>query len=566
MRYAAILIFLVATTSAHGTDYFIKPAATGTGDCSSSANACTFATVESHITVGAAATCTATWTSASGIGACVHVATGTYSSPITNNKAGTASARIRYVCDTQYGCTFNESSSGTIWTFNSPFVDMVGMDFNGAGHTGVTTGLTVFNQDVLVQYNRFHDVGSACNTSNNAVAASFFNTASGHGNRFIGNLFYHNNCGVGHVSGVGNAMTALGLDSYDIAQDNIIMDHGEGYAVQISHGFPVGGVYTCLNAVFTNNTIVNVDRGTVLGFCNNVINGYTISNNIVANVQGGAGTAFRIHEGSGCGSNNIYASNLVYGATAYTFDSPCTGTPTGTQTGSNAATFVNYGTGTIGADLHLKALSTAIGHGTKTCASGISNCAPAADFSGVSFPSGTATDIGAYAFVTSGGAPAVSFSPTSVNFGTVPVSTPSANQNDIMTNSGTGGNLTFTPATISGTNAGDFTIVSNGCVSPLAQGVGCTYTLRFTPSASGSSLGLSYPDRQCLGLSSFTSSGRYWWHGRHHSDSSFTVLRIDYSWTVQRCAVYRLDFKRYRTAVHYCCIYQDRSESRRLYL
>ena len=389
MKCRLILFFLLLGLPmvAGATDYFVGPASSGNGDCSSSGNRCTLATVESRVALGGPAVCTAGsgWQSDSGIGACIHVANGTYSSAITTNKAGTASARIRYICDTQYGCTLNESSSGTMWTVNGAYTDMVGFDFDGSGHAGVTTGLTAFTQDFLAQGNRFHDVGSACNTTNNAVVASFFNTQPGHGNRYISNLFYHNNCGVGHVSAVGNAMTALGLDSYDIAQNNLIMDHGTGYAVQISHGFPINGVYTCLNGTFTNNTIVNVDRGTVLGFCNNTISGYTISNNIIANVQGGAGTAIRIH--GACGAN-VYANNLVYGATAYEFDSPCTGTPTGTQSGSNSATFVNY-TGTVSGDYHLKEGSSAIGRGAVIGA-------PPTDFAGLT--RSAPHDIGAFKF------------------------------------------------------------------------------------------------------------------------------------------------------------------------
>jgi hypothetical protein len=174
-------------------------------------------------------------------------------------------------------------------------------------------------------------------------------------------------------------MSALAMDSYDIAQNNIIVDHGGGYPVQISHGFPVNGAYTCVNGTFTNNTVVNVDRGVLLGFCNNVIDGYTVSNNIVANVAKGY-AAIRVTEGAGCGSNNIIANNLLYGASPlYEFDSPCADISTGTQTGSNSTTFVNY-TGTISGDYTPASGAMAIGKGTMECA--LSGCVPAVDFDG----------------------------------------------------------------------------------------------------------------------------------------------------------------------------------------
>jgi hypothetical protein len=393
MKHRLILIFLLLGVPlvAGATDYFVGSAATGSGDCSSGGNRCTLATVESHITLGSAAVCAATggWQSDSGIGACIHVANGTYSSAITTNKAGTASARIRYICDTQYGCKLNQSSSGTIWTVNGAYTDMVGFDFDGSGHAGVTTGLTAFTQDFLAQGNRFHDIGSGCGTTNNAAAASFFNTQPGHGNRYISNLFYHNNCGAGHPSSAGNAMSALGLDSYDIAQNNTVLDHGSGYAVQVSHGFPINGIYTCVNGTFSNNTVANVDRGVIVGFCSNTIDSYIITNNIVANVAGGTGAAIRVHESAGCGTNNVYANNLMYGSTGYMFDSPgCPNTSTGTQTGSNSTTFVNY-TGTASGDYRPKDGSTAIG-------AGVVLGAPATDFAGLT--RSAPYDIGAFKF------------------------------------------------------------------------------------------------------------------------------------------------------------------------
>ena len=109
----------------------------------------------------------------------------------------------------------------------------------------------------------------------------------------------------------------------------------------------------------------------------------TFSNNIVVNsgVMNNSG-GIRIFSANGCGPHNIYANNLMYGNLGgnYIFDSGCPNTSTGTQSGSNSGTFVNY-TGTISGDYHLKAASSSINAGTMNCASGATTpCVPTNDF------------------------------------------------------------------------------------------------------------------------------------------------------------------------------------------
>src|SRR5207253_4960205 len=142
-----------------------------------------------------------------------------------------------------------------------------------------------------------------------------------------------------------------------------------------------------------------------------------------------------------------------------------------------ATTFVNYQTG----DYHLQAGSLAIAGGASSCvAGGASPCVPPNDFVGTVRPTSGSQDVGAYVFVGTG-FPIVSFSPSPLNFGTVAVSTP-ATLTDMLTNIGTG-SLTCSPATITGTNASVFVIVSTTCGSSLAGGASCSYTIRATPTA-----------------------------------------------------------------------------------
>ena len=102
-------------------------------------------------------------------------------------------------------------------------------------------------------------------------------------------------------------MTALSGDAYDIMQDNVILDHGTGYAVQICHGFPINGVYTCVGGTFTNNTILNADRGVVLFYGSVVDDYYTVTNNIIGNITASNYAGILIHGGN-CGSHNVLPS------------------------------------------------------------------------------------------------------------------------------------------------------------------------------------------------------------------------------------------------------------------
>src|SRR5262249_16965691 len=97
----------------------------------------TISHADSALPVGTAGTCTAAsgWTSANGIGACIHVASGTYSETIITSKNGSSAARIRYVSDARYAAKLvGTTSSSLIWTSHGKFTDIVGFDFDGTVH------------------------------------------------------------------------------------------------------------------------------------------------------------------------------------------------------------------------------------------------------------------------------------------------------------------------------------------------------------------------------------------------------------------------------------------------
>jgi hypothetical protein len=84
-------------------------------------------------------------------------------------------------------------------------------------------------------------------------------------------------------------------------------------------------------------------------------------------------------------------------------------------------------------------------------------------------------------------APAVSFSPTSLGFGSRAVGTSSAAQTVTLTNSGNAA-LTITAIALNGSNAGDYGQTNTCPVSPatLAAGANCAISVTFTPTATGS--------------------------------------------------------------------------------
>ncbi len=82
-------------------------------------------------------------------------------------------------------------------------------------------------------------------------------------------------------------------------------------------------------------------------------------------------------------------------------------------------------------------------------------------------------------------APAISVSPGSLSFGTVTVGSSSSPSTVTVTNTGTA-NLSVTGVSVSGTNASDFALGSNGCTgATVAPGATCTFTVTFTPGAGG---------------------------------------------------------------------------------
>jgi len=236
---------------------------------------------------------------ASNIGACVHVAPGTYTGAINTTKSGTVGARIRYLSDSKYGARLT-----AMWSSNGAYTDIVGFEMDGTGKPTLVNGMVAYTGDTLIQGNKVHDVASGCNSSQTAVLESAAAHTAGHGNTFDGNFLYHNNCGAGSwTDGIqpGSVNTGISLHSYDIAQNNIILDQ-DGWCLQVSH--------TATNAIVTNNIMANCDRAAmVVGFFSVSAGSITVTNNILINSGSMAQDGGLAIASDGCASSNIFRAS-----------------------------------------------------------------------------------------------------------------------------------------------------------------------------------------------------------------------------------------------------------------
>ena len=98
-----------------------------------------------------------------------------------------------------------------------------------------------------------------------------------------------------------------------------------------------------------------------------------------------------------------------------------------------------------------------------------------------SYPASTST---AVSVTVAAGAEAVSFSTSSLAFGTEPVATQTAAQTITVTNKGTSA-LTISSITVAGTNATSFLITAKTCSTSLAVSGTCTFSVAFKPATSG---------------------------------------------------------------------------------
>lgn len=315
-------------------------------------------------------------------GATVHVAPGNYAGAITTQINGTASARIRFLSDTQWGAVIRAASVDIIWTNLADYVDIEGFDI--AGSTADTcNGIINYASYVRVVGNNVHDVGhdtTACVFGSGIVNHQ---NQAGHDDDLIGNvvhdvgdfsLTYQYHHGIYHANLRGHIW-------------NNLVYRCQGWGIHLWHA--------ANQVTIANNTVFNNAYGGMLigdgddsgGFAPGVVNDYTVvTNNIVySNGLRSGASGYGIEEYGATGTHNQYLNNLVYqnGPADWNLQN-------GIVAVSSISTnpqFVNYQTDGTG-DYHLVSGSPAISAGTSVGA-------PTIDILGAIRPQ-TSLDVGAY--------------------------------------------------------------------------------------------------------------------------------------------------------------------------
>lgn len=305
-------------------------------------------------------------------GATVHVAAGTYSGPIRTTVSGTATARIRFVSDIQWGAKIvSTGGAEAAWRNDGDYVTIEGFDVSGDGAVGIQS-LASYDQIVG---NHVHDIPAAGCTGTGG-AGIYIGDYSAHDSDTIGNVvhdignvdimcfavhgIYHTNRG-GHIyNNIAYRNQSWGIHLWHAARDvavanNLVYRNGAG-GILIGAGDAPGNV-TCEGVTVVNNIIVdNISQWSY---------GYAIRE-------------------AGRTGDNLYYNNLIHGNSAYL--QLAAGKIS--RTVNADPQFVNYQPDGRG-DYHLKAGSPAID-------AGVSSPAPQDDIEHKPRPAGRGWDIGPY--------------------------------------------------------------------------------------------------------------------------------------------------------------------------
>jgi parallel beta-helix repeat protein len=286
-------------------------------------------------------------------GAIVVVLPGTYVSPgeIKTKASGTASARITFISETQWGAILisTEKGNSAVWNNTGNYIDIKGFDVTGSGSLGI------YNRGSHVQIigNYVHDI-PARGCGENGGAGIDNGDPSAQDDDVIGNVVnnvgdYHNPCPRVH----GIYYSNLGGH----ALENVVY-RNQGWGIHAWHA--------ASRTVIANNTVFNNGYGGILigaGDDPSGLNDHTVvANNIVyRNGLNPKAGGYGIKEFGKTGTHNHYHNNLVYqnGPANWHLQN-------GNKSSGDVSAdpqFVNY-TGDSTGDYHLQSISPALEKGT----------------------------------------------------------------------------------------------------------------------------------------------------------------------------------------------------------
>ena len=261
---------------------------------------------------------------------------------------------------------------------------------------------------------------------------------------------------------------------YDVGSAEYLNNGGTGLTTN-------NGNYTYFNNTFQSNTSqALLTCGSPIGTLLDVNNHWI--NNQAYNTCGATSTTTSLLMSNSTATSNGYTSSQTYAYSPTVSGSPTVGVGTNVQSAYCAALTTAGLTDAASAcakDSRYGMVYNATTH-TVSYPGRTANSRPAS----------AAFDIGAYQFSSNGN---MAVSPTSQNFGSLTVGTPSSPVTFTITNNNTATATSITiPANGTGGNSTDFATTNTGAGScsaaggTLAQSASCTFSVIFTPGAAGS--------------------------------------------------------------------------------
>lgn len=319
-------------------------------------------------------------------GTTVHVASGTYSlsSHIVTRTSGTASARIRYISDMQWGAKLVSSAPDNIWYNNADYLDIMGFEMSGSASATMNEGI-VSHARSHNRYigNKIHDIAAPCGNSNGGDGIGNGNYGSNpplQDEQDIGNIIYN----IGTANTPGQCQLVHGI--YNSAVNGVVYNN----LISNVTSFGIETYHSATDQMISNNTIFNTGGGSGGGGIQITArageggvasNDYTtVNNNLIVNTGG-----YGITEYPTVGTHNVYNNNLVIGSSSGNFHLIYGTMNHNIESGNPSSIFVGYqpnGTG----DYRPREGSRAVGAGTNLCASHVQVCVPAEDLGGALRP------------------------------------------------------------------------------------------------------------------------------------------------------------------------------------